>query len=135
MKNAGTTFELSEQELLEKATNSRLNSEAEMEEMEIKGSPFKAIRLKGGGWFAGWGHSKMTEEFKTVEELLIWIDSNYWNFLITVLVVMMDARDLKKMADAKEYMDKMNEQNKLGNEEHLRDREFLGQYDEEHFES
>ena len=114
MSNTKPMFELSEQELLERATNSRLNSEAEIEEMEISGSPFKAIRLKGGGWFAGWGHSKMTEEFETVEKLLAWMESNYWNFLITVLVVMMDARDLKKMADAKEYMDKMNEQNKLG---------------------
>ena len=108
MKNAETTFELSEQELLERASNSRLNSKAEIEEMEISGSPFKAIRLKGRGWFAGWGHSKMTEEFETVEELLAWMESNYWNFLITVLVVMMDARDLRKITEAKEYMDKMN---------------------------
>ena len=50
----------------------------------------------------------MTEEFETVEELLAWMESNYWNFLITVLVVMMDARDLKKMTEVKEYMDKMN---------------------------
>lgn len=50
----------------------------------------------------------MTEEFETVEELLAWMESNYWNFLITVLVVMMDARDLRKITEAKEYMDKMN---------------------------
>lgn len=114
MKNEATTFELSEQELLERASNSRLNSEVEMEEVEIDGSPFKAVRLKDGGWFAGWGYSKMTEEFQTVEELLEWIDKNYWNFLITVLVVLMDARDLKKMTEVKEYMEKTNEQNKLG---------------------
>ena len=97
MKNMANVSAFTDTELLKKAANNKLNSEPETEEMQITGSPFKAIREKEGGWFAAWGQGKMTEEFPTVDELLQWIEDNYWNFLITVLTMVMDSRDLYKI--------------------------------------
>lgn len=106
MKNGETMLSLSETELLEKAANSKLTSEAETEEFQITGSPFRAVREKDGGWFAAWGNGKMTQEYETMDELLEWIENNYWNFLITVLTMAMDSRDLYKAAQIKKHMEK-----------------------------
>lgn len=78
MKNVATMSGSSDAELLEKAANNKLNSQPETEEYQIQGSPFKAIK-ENGKWFAAWGKGKMTEDFETLEELLEWIENNYWN--------------------------------------------------------
>ena len=93
----------SDAELLEKAANNKLNSPPETEEYQIQGSPFKIVREKSSRLgeefvcFAAWGKGKMTQDFKTPEEVTEWIDNNYWNFLITVLTMAMDSRDLFKI--------------------------------------
>ena len=76
---------LSEQELLEEARNSKLSS-PETELLPIPGSPFQAVK-ENGKWFAVWGKGKMTEDFDSVEELLEWIENNFWNFMITVFTM------------------------------------------------
>ena len=58
MKNMANVSAFTDTELLKKAANNKLNSEPETEEMQITGSPFKAIREKEGGWFAAWGQGK-----------------------------------------------------------------------------
>jgi len=98
-----TQFMSSDTELLEKAANNKLNSQPETEEWQISGSPFKITRegsnqLNGKSkFFATWGNGKMTQDFGTMEEVLEWIENNYWNFLITVLTMAMDSRDLYKI--------------------------------------
>lgn len=95
MKNAATMSGSSDAELLEKAANNKLNS-PETDEMQIEGSPFKLVK-ENGKWFAAWGHGKMTEDFETPNDVLEWIENNYWNFLITVITMAMDSRDLYKI--------------------------------------
>jgi len=105
----------SDTELLEKAANLKSNSEPEIEEMQITGSPFRAVKEKEGGWFAAWGNGKMTEEFETVEDLLVWIENNYWNFLITVLTMAMDSRDLYKIAQIRKHNESMEKEPRMTN--------------------
>jgi hypothetical protein len=104
MKNAtNTQFMSSDTELLEKAASNKLSS-PETEEWQIEGSPFKIVAEESDPatedkvYFATWGRGKMTENFETKEEVLEWIENNYWNFLITVLTMAMDSRDLYKIA-------------------------------------
>ena len=94
-------FMLSDAELLEKAGNNRLDS-PQTEEYQIEGSPFKAVR-ENDKWFAAWGSGKMTQDFDSEKELLQWIENNYWNFLITVLTMTMDSRDLYKIAQIQKH--------------------------------
>lgn len=103
MKDAtNTQFMSSDAELLEKAASNKLSS-PETEEWQIQGSPFKIVREKSNRlgedvvYFGAWGNGKMTQDFKTPEEVGEWIENNYWNFLITVLTMAMDSRDLYKM--------------------------------------
>lgn len=99
---ANTQFMSSDAELLEKAANNKLTS-PDSEEWQISGSPFKIIREKSNRLgedvvcFAAWGNGKMTQDFNTPEEVTEWIENNYWNFLITVLTMAMDSRDLYKI--------------------------------------
>ena len=95
MKNATTMSGVSDAELLEKAANNKLNS-PETDEMQIEGSPFKLIK-ENGKWFAAWGQGKMTQDFEAPSDVLEWIENNYWNFMITVLTMAMDSRDLFKI--------------------------------------
>lgn len=113
MKNGVTMSGSSDAELLEKAANNKSNSQPEMEELQIQGSPFKLVKDKTDlpgepkKWFAAWGKGRMTDYWDTPEEVLEWIENNYWNFLITVLTMAMDSRDLYKidrmMKQAKEH--------------------------------
>lgn len=89
-------FMSSDTELLNAAANNKSNSQPENEEWQIEGSPFRIVR-EDGKCFAAWGNGKMTQDFDTPEEVNEWIDNNYWNFLITVLTMTMDSRDLYKM--------------------------------------
>lgn len=101
-ESANGQFMLSDAELLEKAAKNKLNS-PETEEWQIDGSPFKIVREKSNRLgedvvcFAVWGNGKMTQDFKTPEEVTEWIENNYWNFLITVITMAMDSRDLYKI--------------------------------------
>jgi len=105
MKSMVTTYELSDAELLEKAASNK-SSSPETEELQIEGTPFKAIK-ENGKWFAAWGQGKMTEDFETPAELLEWIENNFWSFMITVITMAMDSRDLYKMAQMKKHTEKM----------------------------
>ena len=98
--------------MLEK--NKKLNSQPETEEMRIEGSPFRLVK-ENEKWFAAWGQGKMTMDFNTHEEVLEWIENNYWNFLITVLTMAMDSRDLYRISQiqkqTKQQMEKYAETN------------------------
>jgi len=98
-----TAFEYTDLELLEKARNSKSTLK---EELQIQNTPFTAIKEDGGGWFAAMGQNKLTEEFETTEELLAWIDVNHWEFLIRVVLMVVQTLDMQKMKGMKEYMDK-----------------------------
>ena len=105
MKNATATFELSEQQLLEKARNS---TSSLLEEKEIQGTPFKAVKQENGGWFAALGMNKLTEEFETPEQLLEWMDSNLWTLMVTVITMVVQTIDLHKVKMMKEAYEKSN---------------------------
>jgi len=94
-ESANAQFMSSDVELLEKAASNKLTS-PETEEWQIQGSPFKIVQ-EDGKCFAVWGSGKMTQDFDTPDEVTEWIENNYWNFLITVLTMAMDSRDLYKM--------------------------------------
>ena len=72
-----------------------------MEEHEIAGTPFKAVK-DGGGWFAALGMNKLTEEFETTEQLLEWMDNNLWTLMVTVITMVVQTIDLHKIKMAKE---------------------------------
>ena len=95
---ANTKSWSSGQELLEKARNS---TSSLMEEHEIAGTPFKAVK-DGGGWFAALGMNKLTEEFETTEQLLEWMDNNLWTLMVTVITMVIQTIDLHKIKMAKE---------------------------------
>ncbi|AXH78017.1 MAG: hypothetical protein [Microviridae sp.] len=103
-EETNTTFEFTDTELLEKARNSKSTLK---EELPIQDTPFTAIK-EDGGWFAAMGPNKLTEEFETTEELLAWIDVNHWEFLIRVVLMVVQTLDMQKMKGMKEYMDKKN---------------------------
>jgi len=112
MKDVETvTFESNGQELLEKARNSPLSSD---QRLPIHGTPFEAITTNGQTWFAAWGQNKLTEEHESADELLQWIEQNHWTFLVTVVMMMMDSRDMYKAQKIQEYLD---DQNKNKNEQ------------------
>lgn len=122
MKNVATMSGSSNAELLEKAANNKLNSQPETEEMQIQGSPFKLVKAEtnrlgeGAKWFAAWGKGKMTEDFDTPEEVLEWIENNYWTFLITVLTMAMDSRDLYKIEQMMKHQKRLENAAKRGRE-------------------
>lgn len=109
-------FMSSDTELLEKAANNKLNS-PETEEYQISGSPFRSVK-ENGKWFAAWGQGKMTQDFDTVEELLEWIENNYWNFLITVITMAMDSRDLYKIDQIMKRTKKTGDKDKYQQTQH-----------------
>ena len=47
------------------------------------------------------GHSK---------ELLEWMEQNFWNMFVTVTLMIMDARDLKKQEEIKKHFRKVAEE-------------------------
>lgn len=108
-EGANTTFELSGQELLDQAANSKSTL---VDRHPIAGTPFEAIK-ENEKWFAVFGYNKLTEDFEELQEVLDWMEENHWELLVRVITMVVQTIDLHKMKIAKEAYEKQKS-NELG---------------------
>lgn len=110
-EEANTTFELSGQQLLEKA---RSSDSSLIERHPIAGTPFEVV--KDPKWFAVFGYNKLTEDFDEMQDVLTWMEENHWELLIRVITMVVQTIDLHKMKMAKEIYEKRKNESKLPEE-------------------
>lgn len=106
-EEANTTFELSGQQLLEEARNSKSSL---LERHPIAGTPFEVV--KDPKWFAVLGYNKLTEDFDEMQDVLDWMEENHWELLLRVITMVVQTIDLHKEKVMREayikQMDGMN---------------------------
>lgn len=76
----------------------------------IKNSPFEAIKHEKSGWFAVFGKQKISNEYKTKQDLLNQFEAVNWEILMNAVLVMTKAVLKEEMEEtikqAKELLNK-----------------------------